>query len=162
MQAMVILKRCRDAEKEIARIRMRIRQRRDLATSIGAPALDPNRVGRGSGDPDKNGRLAAEAVDLQNELQRRMERKAAEEACACTLLDLVPDAESDVLYHYYVMRESTGEAARALHYQDGYVRKVKRRGEEIMRLLSPEKVAEALPAWYLREYGDDMTRRVER
>lgn len=149
MQAMVILRRCRDAEREIRRIQLRIRQREELAGSIGAPALDPNRVGRGSGDPDKNGRLAVEIADLKDELTARRERMAVEIASAQALLDLVPETESEVLHCYYLRYMSTGEVARKLNYQEGYVRKVKRRGEEIMALLSAEQVAKTLPKWYL-------------
>ena len=160
MQAMVILKRCRDAKKEISRLNLRIQQREELAGSIGAPALDPNRVGRsGGGDPDKNGRLAAEIVDLKEELRRRRERKAVEEASSCALVDFAPELESKVLYGYYVLRQSTEDIAVAEKYQPGYIRRIKRQGEEIMRLLDPGKVASTLPKWYLEEFGDERRER---
>lgn len=155
MQAMVILKRCRDAVKEIARINLRIRQREALATGISAPALDPNRVGRGGGDPDKNGRLTAEIVDLKEEKKRRQERMAVEMASSCALVDFLPELESAVLYGYYVLRKDTDEIARDQRYQPGYIRRIKRQGEEIMRMLDPEKVNATLPRWYLEEYGDE-------
>lgn len=153
MQAMVILKRCRSAENEIGRIRLRIRQRRDILTAKSAGPGDPNGGSRGTADPDKFGRVYAEIDSLERELEDRIRRKAIEEASCCALMDMVPELESRILYGYYVQRKDIAEIARRERYTEGYTRKIKRRGEEILRLLRNEKVAETLPRWYLEEYG---------
>lgn len=155
MQAMVVLKRFREAERDVERIQLRIRQRRDALGAIGAPALDPNRGGRGSGDPDKTGRILADIDQLEREIADRRQRMAVEMASACALLDMLPETESRVLYDYYIRRESTPLVAIREKYQEGYVRKVKSRGQEILRGLSPEVVAGTLPRWYLEQYGEE-------
>ena len=43
--------------------------------------------------------------------------------------------------------------ARKEKYTAGYVRKTKRNGEQLLEMLSPERVDSVLPAWYLREKG---------
>ena len=153
MQAMAILKRVRNAENELARIRQMIRQRRDMLDSIGAPALNPNGGGHGTPDPDKNGRIYGDIDELERELKKRQERIAAEMASGLALIDMAPEQEGKVLYRYYLKKMNTREIATSLHYTDGYIRRLKRQGEEIMRMLSPDKVASTLPPWYLREYG---------
>lgn len=155
MQAMVILKRCRAAENEIGRIRLRIRQRRDILTAKSAGPGDPNGGSRGSSDPDKFGRVWSEIDALEREMEERIQRKSVEEASCCALMDMVPELESRVLYAYYVQRMDVPTIAKKLRYTEGYARKIKRRGEEILRLLREEKVAETLPRWYLEEYGTE-------
>ena len=50
-------------------------------------------------------------------------------------------------------RWDTPEIARKEKYTAGYVRKTKRNGEQLLEMLSPERVDSVLPAWYLREKG---------
>ena len=71
MNAMTIMKRCRTGKDDIARIQQRIEQRRDLLDSIGAPPMDPNGGGRGSGDKDKTGRILADIDLLEREMEAR-------------------------------------------------------------------------------------------
>lgn len=151
MQAMEILKRCRNAENEIIRIESQIRRRRDLLGQTGAPAMDPNRGGRGSSDPDKTGRILGDIDLLERALEARKQRKAVEEAASIALTEMAPELEGKVLYRYYVKRDTVAGIARKEKYTEGYIRKVRKRGEEIMRLLSPEKVATTVPRWYIEE-----------
>jgi len=149
MDAITILKRCREAPEEIRRLGQRIRQRRDAATGISAPRTDKD--GGGQRELDKIGRMLSDVSDLETQMERRRERHAAEKAAACVLLDTLPGLPSGVLYAWYLNRETAAEIARRLHYQASYIRKVKLRGEQALAELPPETVAAALPAWYLRE-----------
>lgn len=151
MEAMTILKRCRTAKNDIQRLRQRIGQRRDVLTSLSAPQADPNGGSRGTGDKDKTGRILADIDQLEREIAARREAYEAEKVAACALMDMLPDLEGRVLYDYYVRCWDTPEIARKEKYTAGYVRKQKRSAEQLLEMLSPERVATVLPAWYLRE-----------
>ena len=153
MNAMTILKRCRAAKNDIGRLLQRIEQRRDVLDSLSAPQADPNGGSRGTGDKDKIGKILADIDELEREVEARKEAEKAEKTAALTLLDMVPDLEGRVLYDYYVKRWDTPEIARKEKYTAGYVRKTKRNGEQLLEMLSPERVDSVLPAWYLREKG---------
>ena len=90
---------------------------------------------------------------LEREITTRKDAAEAELVAACALMDMVPDLEGQVLYAYYVRRQDTGEIARRKKYTTGYVRKVKRSAEQLLEMISPERVDSTLPAWYLREKG---------
>lgn len=153
MEAMTILKRCRTAKSDIQRLRQRIGQWQDVLTSLSAPQADPNGGSRGTGDRDKTGRILADIDQLEREITARKEAYAAEKVAACALMDMLPDLEGRVLYDYYVRSWDTPEIARKEKYTPGYVRKMKRSAEQLLEMLSPERVAAVLPAWYLREEG---------
>lgn len=153
MNAMTILKRCRAAKNDIGRLLQRIEQRRDVLDSLSAPQADPNGGSRGTGDKDKIGKILADIDELEREVEARKEAEKAEKTAALTLLDMVPELEGRVLYDYYVKRWDTPEIARKEKYTAGYVRKTKRNGEQLLEMLSPERVDSVLPAWYLREKG---------
>ena len=153
MNAMTILKRCRAAKNDIGRLLQRIEQRRDVLDSLSAPQADPNGGSRGTGDKDKIGKILADIDELEREVEARKEAEKAEKTAALTLLDMVPDLEGRVLYDYYVKRWDTPEIARKEKYTAGYVRKTKRNGEQLLEMLSPERVDSVLQAWYLREKG---------
>ena len=153
MNAMTILKRCRAAKNDIGRLLQRIEQRRDVLDSLSAPQADPNGGSRGTGDKDKIGKILADIDELEREVEARKEAEKAEKTAVLTLLDMVPDLEGRVLYDYYVKRWDTPEIARKEKYTAGYVRKTKRNGEQLLEMLSPERVDSVLPAWYLREKG---------
>ena len=155
MKAMTILKRCRAAQTDEERLRERIWQRREVLESVSAPQGDPNGGSRAQGDRDKIGSILGDIDQLERELQERQEAELAEKAAAVVLLDMVPDLERKVLFDYYVKRWDTGEIARKEKYTAGYVRKTKRNGEQLLDMLSPERVAAALPAWYIKEKGEE-------
>lgn len=155
MRAMTILKRVRDAERDLNRLQLRIRQRDDALRAMGGVRMDPNGGSRASGDGDRTGRLVAEKDQAERELQERKDALMAEITSAMTLLEMVPDLESEVLHRYYVLRDSTGAIARAKKYTESYVRKKKRDGEEAMELLTAERVDATLPRWYLKKWPDE-------
>lgn len=155
MKAMTILKRCRAAQTDEERLRERIWQRREVLESVSAPQGDPNGGSRVQGDRDKIGSILGDIDQLERELQERQEAELAEKAAAVVLLDMVPDLERKVLFDYYVKRWDTGEIARKEKYTAGYVRKTKRNGEQLLDMLGPERVAAALPAWYIKEKGEE-------
>ncbi len=151
MKAMTIMKRCRTAEDDLARIRNRIDQRKELLDGKSVPPPDPNGGSRGGGDPDRTGRSLADIDQLEREAVARQEAWNAEKAAAISLTEMVPDTEGKVLYDYYVKRMDTPEIARKEKYTPGYVRKVKRSGEQLLDMLGPDRVRSVLPGWYMRE-----------
>lgn len=153
MNALTILKRCRAAKDDIGRLQQRIEQRHDVLNSLSAPQADPNGGSRGTGDKDKIGRIYADIDELERQVKAREEAEEAEKVAALTLLDMIPDLEGKVLHDYYVKRWDTSKIARNEKYTAGYVRKTKRRGEQLLEMLDPERVDGTLPAWYLREKG---------
>ena len=154
MKAMTILRRCRAAQADEERLQERIWQRRDVLESVSAPQGDPNGGSRAQGDRDKIGAILGDIDQLEREKKAREEAKAAEEAAAVALLDMVPDLENKVLYGYYVRRMDTTQIAKKEKYQASYLRKIKRQGEQLLAMLSPERVTATLPGWYLKERGE--------
>ena len=155
LKAITVLKRCRASADELERLETQIWQRRDAMSSLRSPQPDPDGGSHGTGDPDKIGRLIGDIDDLERRADQRRQDQAVETAASCALLDMLPDLESRVLYGYYVKRQTTAQVARQQKYQEAYVRKVKRRAEAALALLSEERVRSTLPRWYLeREEGE--------
>lgn len=151
MDAITIFKRVRAADEEISRLERQKRQRWDALTSLSAPQADPNGGSHGSRDPDKNGRIMADIDQLERKIRARKDRKEAETVAAQLLVDMLPDLEGEILHKYYIMKKGTTEIAREASYTPGYVRRIKRQGEQLLGILTPERVAGTLPAWYLRD-----------
>ena len=153
MEAITILKRCRARTADIERLETRIQQRRD-AMGMHAPTMDPIGGSRGSGDPDKMGRMAADVDALEQKLEERKQEAAVEMASSCALLDMLPDLESKILFAYYVEGTTLYQAARKLKYTEGYGRRKKREAEGLLAMLSEKRVRETLPKWYLEKYEE--------
>lgn len=149
MDAITILRRCRQSQIEIERLETQVWQRRDAMSSLQGPRMDPDGGSRPTGDQDKIGRMIGDVDAIERRLQDRRQEQAVETASSCAMLDMLPDLESRVLYGYYVKRMTTAQVAKRERYQESYVRKVKRRGENALRLLTPERVRDTLPRWYL-------------
>lgn len=155
MKAIIILNRCRAAEKDLATIQEKIERRRERLDDTSAPQVDPNGGSRGSGDKDKTGRLMGEIDALERQKQAREDAKNAEEVAAFALVDRLPDLEGKVVYKYYVKRMDTTEIAKdpkdpRNRYTAGYIRKVKRNAEQLLDMMDPEQVAALLPPWYVQ------------
>lgn len=149
MDAMTVLRRCRQSQIEIERLETQVWQRRDAMSSLQTVRMDPDGGSRPTGDQDKIGRMLGDVDAIERLLEERRQAQAVETASSCALLDMLPDLESRVLYGYYVRRMTTAQVAKKERYQESYVRKVKRRGENALRMLTPERVRETLPRWYL-------------
>ena len=155
MKAIIILNRCRAAEKDLATIQEKIERRRERLDDTSAPQVDPNGGSRGSGDKDKTGRLMGEIDALERQKQAREDAKNAEEVAAIALVDRLPDLEGKVIYKYYVKRMDTTAIAKdpkdpRNRYTAGYIRKVKRNAEQLLDMIDPEQVAALLPPWYVQ------------
>lgn len=155
MKAIIILNRCRAAEKDLATIQEKIERRRERLDDTSAPQVDPNGGSRGSGDRDKTGRLMGEIDALERQKQAREDAKNAEEVAAFALVDRLPDLEGKVIYKYYVKRMDTTAIAKdpkdpRNRYTAGYIRKVKRNAEQLLDMMDPEQVAALLPPWYVQ------------
>ena len=155
MKAIIILNRCRAAEKDLATIQEKIERRRERLDDTSAPQVDPNGGSHGSGDKDKTGRLMGEIDALERQMQARNDAKNAEEVAVIALVDRLPDLEGKVIYKYYVKRMDT--TAIAKDPKDprnpstaGDIRKVTRNAEQLLDMMDPEQVAALLPPWYVQ------------
>lgn len=110
MNAMEIFERCRSSEGDILRIRNRIAQRRDAIESITA-RMDCTGGGGGS-DMDKIGAFVAALDTLTHDLEKREMARNVEIAAAFSLLDGLPEAESNVIHAYYVRRQNPKTIAK--------------------------------------------------
>lgn len=153
MKAITVLRRCRVSAEDIERLETQIWQRRDAMTSLQSMRTDTD-GGRSSGDRDKIGRMLGDIDALERAAEQRRQDQAVETAASCALLDMLPDLESRVLYGYYVKRQTTAQVARQQKYQEAYVRKVKRRAEAALALLTDERIRDTLPRWYLEREGE--------
>ena len=152
MEAIEILKRCRRSEEEIQRLQTQVWQRRDALDGMHTPVMDPNGGSRGSGDPDKTGRMVADLIATEQRQKEREQEAAVETAASLALLDMLPELESKVLFWYYVKRMNVISVARKLKYTEGYTRRKKREGEQLLSMLSAERVRSTLPRWYLEKW----------
>lgn len=150
MKAITILKRCRDAEQDMRRIRQRIQQRREAAESV-TQRVDAIGGGRGTAEPDKIAAFVAAITELDADLKAREQARRVEVAAACVLLDCLPENESAVLHQFYIKHLTIPAIAHKLGFTEGYIRKLKMTGEHLMDELPRETVLSALPGWYLRE-----------
>lgn len=151
MNALTIFTRCREAEDDVRRLKMRIQQRRDALTSITAPPPDPNGGSHGTGTGDRIGTLAIDITDLEAQLQHRNERRRAEVAAACVLLDCLPEYQSRVMSYYYLQGLRVPQIATRMRYSAGYIRKLKAMADDSAADIDESVVDGALPAWYIRE-----------
>lgn len=158
MRAITILKRYRVADDEIERIDMAIQQKREILSGLGGGGLDGDGI-RGGGDKDRTGRIYADIDLLERRKAEREQEKAVELAGCSVLLDMVPELESRILFRYYVKKMSTGDVARDLRYQANYVRRKKREAEQLLDMLYPERVAMAVPEWYIEKYPESRKER---
>lgn len=150
MRAITILKRCREAEQDMRRIRQRIQQRREAAESV-TPKANAIGGGRGTVEPDKIAAFVAAITELEADLQAREQARRVEAAAACVLLDRLPENESAVLHQFYIKRLKIPAIAHELGFTEGYIRKLKTVGERLLDELPRETVLGALPGWYTRE-----------
>ena len=156
MNGMTVLRRCLTADGEIAAIRGMIRRREDAMRQIGGMRMDPIGGGKGTGDGDRYGRMMGEISELEDRLRDRQEARTAEAMSAVSILDMVEDElEREVLHRYYLLKEKTGDIARAKKYGEGYVRKKKREGETTVGEIPGEKIDGTLPGWYLKKWKEE-------
>ena len=90
MNAMTILKRCREAKSDIERLEQRKEQWQDVLSSMSAPQADPNGGSHGTGDKDKIGRIYADIDELERKIEARKNAAEAEKVSATVLLGMVP------------------------------------------------------------------------
>ena len=148
MDAMSILRSCRKAEQDKERLEQLIAQRREVLDSLSGPRMDPNGGGKGSPDPDKTGRIVADIDELERKLQQRRDEHEVEKVAVTAMMDWLPIVEGKVLHKYYVSRMTTGEIAKAEHYKEEYIRKIKSRGERLLKMVDGARVDELAPRWY--------------
>lgn len=148
MNAVDILKHCREAKGEIAGLREQIERKREILTAL--PTLKTDDIGGGHGTPerDKTGRILADIDMLEREIQAREDEWSAESIAAVTFLDRLPLIESKILYQYYIKRRGTEEIANKENYTSGYVRKAKRTAEKKLEFVLFDEIAYLFPDWY--------------
>ncbi len=155
MQAMTILKRCRNAKQDLERMKAQLERREDAMRAFGGLRLDDIGGSRGGSGDDRMARMSAEKDEIERAIRDRREAHLAEVGSAIQLIDLIPELEGDILHRYYVTGDSCQGIARALRYDRSYVQRKKRDGEEAMERLPDEAVAETLPEWYLKKWRED-------
>ena len=149
MTAMVILERCRAAEKELRLTREKIARYRDAARRMTS-ALD-GVGGRSSGEADRLAAIAGEIDALERRMKRREEDYSAELDAACRLLDMLPPKEALILYRYYLKRQTLSAVAAELGYSRGYIRNLKGAACARLAALGEGEVLRLLPVWYIIE-----------
>lgn len=149
MDAMTILRRCREAGHDIERLEQLIAQRREVLDGLSGPQMDPNGGGRGGADPDKVGRIVADIDELERKKQRREDEHEVEKVAATAMMDWLETTEGKVIFEFYVNNLTTAQIAKAKNYSQGYVRKVKANAEGKLRMVSEERISELVPRWYL-------------
>ena len=147
--AMVILERCRAAEKEIRLLREKIARYHDAARRMTA-ALD-GVGGRSSGEADRLAAITGEIDALERRVKAREAAYSAEVAAACRLLDLLPSMETLILHRYYLKRQTLSAVAAELGYSRGYIRNLKGAACARLGALGEGEVLRLLPQWYIIE-----------
>ena len=145
MDAMTILRRCRDSGAELSELDARIRQRRDAVTAL---SVSMDRDGGRGPYTDRLAAAAAAVADLENQAQRRMERQAVELLAVNALAERLPGVQGRIIYLYYGKAMTVRATAKQLKYSEGYTRRMRREAEEQLRQVPPEEIADLLPPWY--------------
>lgn len=145
--AMVILERCKAAQRELRLLgekadRYRDASQRMTSTLDGAGA-------RATGESDRMAAMVAEIDDLERRIAARRREYTAELAAACKLLDMLPGVECRILSRFYVRHQPLKAIANDLGYSYGYVRTLKALGRERMERVPEGTVLGLLPAWYI-------------
>lgn len=149
MGAMIILRRCREAQGEMRSLQRRIQQRREAMTCITVAPEDGG-GSTGGGCNDRYASFVGAIDEYETLLKQRERRYHAELSAACVLLDSLPEPENRVLYAYYVKRDKAAAIAVGLNFSESYVRRIKYSGEKLLRAMAPDWVLATLPDWYLQ------------
>ena len=148
MNAIEILNRCRDAQRDIKRLDERLARLRECASS-STSCMD--RIGgRSSGVGDKVSTFAVDIADIEDQIAKRKRAYEAEMLAACKIVDMLPESECVVLYRYYVQGQTQGGIAAALNYSVSYVKRKKQDGLKLAEQIAPAAVDALLPAWYVK------------
>ena len=148
--AMVIMERCKSAERDLRLIREKVARYRDASQRMTS-TLDG--VGsRGTGEADRLAAIMGEIDELERRAATRDKEYTAELAAACKLLNMLPSIECSILGRYYVSRQPLKAIAADLGYSYGYVRTRKGEGCAKLEELPEGVVLGMLPPWYVNEY----------
>lgn len=162
MKAITILERCRDAEGDMRRIRQRIQQRREASECITPKPGSSEGRGRAPAEPDKIASIVASIDELENDLAKREQARRAEVSAACALIDMLPESISTVMHKHYVKRQKTFAIAKRMGYSEGYIRKLKAKGEQLLGEISQGTIMATLPDWYAEQWPDGYKKRPRR
>lgn len=146
MDAMTILNRCRKSGAELEEMEAQIRQRRDAVTTISASL---GREGGRGPATDRMASVAAAIADMETKISARRERQAVELMATSALSELLsPNVLGQIIYLYYGKAMTVRAVAKRIRYTEGYVRKLRRDAEDVLRALPETVVDELLPPWY--------------
>lgn len=149
LTAMVIMERCRSAERELRMLGERAARYRD-ATQRLTSTLDG--VGaRGTGESDRLSAIIGEIDELERRMACRKKEYSAEVAAAMRLADMLPGMECVIIGRYYIGRQTLKAIAAELKYSYGYVRSCKSDGCARLREVPEGTVLGLLPGWYIIE-----------
>lgn len=151
MQAIVILTRCRDAAEDIRALEERLARLRACVTNTAAPPTnrDAARVQRHG--VSKSELFLGDITECEAALAARLYARDVEELACCRIVDMLPMPERDILYRYYVARETVRCIATAMGYSAGYIKQRKRNGLTLIAEISEDAVDAQLPDWYLAQ-----------
>lgn len=142
MTALELLDKCRNAEADMQTLRRKIAQRRESMTAISVQ-LDSIGGGRGSLN-DRMAAYAAEVDELTGALEERAAAMINETRAAYKLLDMLEEKQERVLHMWYMKNCSTSLIARKTKFSEGYVRKLRRDGENALSGVCEEIVSEMI------------------
>jgi len=148
--ALEILERCRNAPDDLKKLEAQ--KARLWECAQGMRGQDLGRIGSpGTAEPDKMSAFSAEIDAVERLIAKRLKEKAAEEKAACLLIAFIPAIMGEVLYRYYVVGTSLAAIATHCKYHPSYVRKLKARGDSLVKNVLENEVTGMLPEWYLKQ-----------
>lgn len=127
MNALDILKRCRDGFDEVKEIESAIQRR------------------------EKMGIGTEELPDLQHRLQMRKRRHRAERTATLYICESLKAAERDVMFARYAERKSVAQISIFLKISESSVKRTIRIAEQNLELLGMSDMTGYLPEWYEKQ-----------
>lgn len=148
MDAIELLERCRNADRELRALRAREKRLREVAYYPGGSRTDNPGGGKSTAEPD---RMAAHFValdDVERAVQQREKCQRIEEVACAVLIDRELAAHgqaAEVLFGYYVQRMPVKVLSLTMNLSISRVKNLKTEGVELLRevpdveaLLPPE------------------------
>ncbi len=133
MTALEVFERCARADNDIARIEEKIERRRALAMGCTAKPADSQ---GGGGSKDASMKLVDYMADLEaleDELQKRKNRKAMDIGCAVYLAEQLPDTMGSIMVRCFLCGQVLRDVAGDLGYSMSHIKRMKREAEQACR-----------------------------
>ena len=138
MDAIELLERCRNAERELRVLRAREKRLREVAYYPGSSRTDNPGGGKSTAEPDRMAAHFAALDEVEQAARLREKRQRMEEIACAVLIDRELAAHgqaAEVLFGYYVQRMPVKVISLAMNLSISRVKNLKTEGIELLKVV---------------------------